>query len=48
MNAVWELLKLVAAVATIKDGRLHIPVQIDAVDSFGHPIEIGVVPIAEG
>ena len=45
MNAVWELLKLVAQVASVKDGRLHIPVQVDAVDSFLNPIEIGVVPV---
>ena len=48
MNAVWELLKLVAQVASIQNGRLHIPMTIDAVDSFGNPIEIGVVPVVEG
>ena len=44
MGALWDLLKLIVTVATIQDGRLHLPVTLDAVDSFGNPIEVGVVP----
>ena len=44
MTALWDLLKLVATVASVQNGRLHLPITVDALDSFGNPIELGVVP----